>query len=446
MKPLSFRALSFGIVSLLGVFASRSLPACSVPVFRYALERWPADPYELLVFHKGPLSSADRAEVERLDRARDDPRVAANLLVHKIDVAGELDGQAAAIWKAEKAERLPWVVLLYPRRLGPFGNFGPGAAPRVTSGPLTREFCRGIVDSPLRQKIADGLIAGQSAVWVFVESGDAEKDQEALKTLEVELKKMEKELQLPEILDSDLELVGLEKEDREAMKVGFSVLRLSRKDPAESVLLSMLLGSEEDLIPAEGEPPEPMTFPVFGRGRALYAVVGKGIQARVIYSACSFLVGPCSCQVKEQNPGVDLLMAVNWDELVTSSRGFDEPLPDLTGFESFITEIEPAATASEDAKEAAVEAGADDPGGDGPPAAPETVPAAPAEPPAEDVGEAIAMLVGDEYAADEGDDPASELLGDARTDYFLISSLAAIALGIAAMALVAVLLLRTKRA
>ena len=30
--------------------------ACSVPVFRYALERWQADPYEVFVFHRGPLT------------------------------------------------------------------------------------------------------------------------------------------------------------------------------------------------------------------------------------------------------------------------------------------------------------------------------------------------------------------------------------------------------
>ena len=29
--------------------------ACQVPVFRYALERWQPDPYELVIVHKGSL-------------------------------------------------------------------------------------------------------------------------------------------------------------------------------------------------------------------------------------------------------------------------------------------------------------------------------------------------------------------------------------------------------
>ena len=42
--------------------------ACNVPVFRYALERWKPDAYEVHVFHKGPLSERDRAAVRLLER------------------------------------------------------------------------------------------------------------------------------------------------------------------------------------------------------------------------------------------------------------------------------------------------------------------------------------------------------------------------------------------
>ncbi|HET6883551.1 MAG TPA: hypothetical protein VFI31_25590 [Pirellulales bacterium] len=37
--------------------------------------------------------------------------------------------------------------------------------------------------------------------------------------------------------------------------------------------------------------------------------------AEAVLAECSgFLCGACSCQVKEINPGFDLLLAVNWDE------------------------------------------------------------------------------------------------------------------------------------
>ena len=71
----------------------------------------------------------------------------------------------------------------------------------------------------------------------------------------------------------------------------------------------MLLASEEDL---RGFQNEPMAFPIFGQGRVLYALVGKGIKVETVDRAAQFLIGSCSCQVKEQNPGVDLVMATDW--------------------------------------------------------------------------------------------------------------------------------------
>jgi len=49
----------------------------------------------------------------------------------------------------------------------------------------------------------------------------------------------------------------------------------------------------------------------------------------VLAEVCSFLVGPCSCQVKQMNPGVDLLMPVDWDGLITGMIGMEEIVPQL---------------------------------------------------------------------------------------------------------------------
>jgi hypothetical protein len=56
-----------------------------------------------------------------------------------------------------------------------------------------------------------------------------------------------------------------------------------------------------------------MAFAVFGRGRALFPLIGAGITAENIRDEhARFLIGPCTCKVKEQNPGVDLLFAADW--------------------------------------------------------------------------------------------------------------------------------------
>jgi hypothetical protein len=94
------------------------------------------------------------------------------------------------------------------------------------------------------------------------------------------------------------------------LKLAFSLLRVSRSDPAERWLVRMLLASEPDLATTKG----PLVFPVFGRGRALYALAGDGITDANLTKAADFLTAACSCKVKAANPGTDLLIAADWPD------------------------------------------------------------------------------------------------------------------------------------
>ena len=97
--------------------------------------------------------------------------------------------------------------------------------------------------------------------------------------------------------------------------------------PQEAAFASMLLGSEPDLRDFD----EPIAIPIYGRGRTFFALVGKGINEEMIHENCQFLCGACSCQVKQENPGVDMLMAVDWAGQVVGSAMPDLVLPELTG-------------------------------------------------------------------------------------------------------------------
>ena len=77
----------------------------------------------------------------------------------------------------------------------------------------------------------------------------------------------------------------------------------------------MLVRCEPDLADRS----DPIVFPVFGRGRALLPLIGAGITEKNIQDAAAFLVGPCSCQVKELNPGFDLLLSADWDSLLSTN-------------------------------------------------------------------------------------------------------------------------------
>jgi len=89
-------------------------PACNVPVCRYALERWEADPYEVVVFHREAFTLQQQALVERLAKAgRDD---LANLSVSNINVSIEIPQQLRELWTAQANPTLPWMVVKYPRK------------------------------------------------------------------------------------------------------------------------------------------------------------------------------------------------------------------------------------------------------------------------------------------------------------------------------------------
>jgi hypothetical protein len=190
----------------------------------------------------------------------------------------------------------------------------------LLSGPLNEETLRVVFDSPARQEIVRRLGEGESAVWVLLECGDKPKDDAAMKILESRLEYLAGVLELPKLDEQDIRN-GLVSLPNDGLKLAFSTLRIRRDDPAERAFVPMLLATEPDLK----ELKDPMVFPVFGQARVLYALIGKGIRHETIDRAASFLIGSCSCQVKEQNPGADLLITADWKKLLRDqSIGFQD--------------------------------------------------------------------------------------------------------------------------
>ena len=315
--------------------------ACDTPVFRYALERWPPDTYRVVVFHDKPLSATQQPAVDYLQRASAEGGGSANMTVRLVDLSDKVDPSTQALWRAQGSAKLPHVVVVYP-----LGTASGAAAWRGSLSTFTAE---AIVDSPARRRIADRILADHSGVWVLVESGDKAKDEAAADLLAEQLSKMPKALELPARF-VELQTATDNQEAGDVPAIKFSLMRLSRSDPAEAVLLAALLGSEPDLNGRYAS--QPIAFPVFGRGRALYALVGKGINERNVLEACAHLVGMCSCEVKDQNPGTDLLMATDWD---AEMAGRPTAVIELPAVIAPIEPIEPTAEADPGAPEPARE-------------------------------------------------------------------------------------------
>lgn len=293
--------------------------ACQVPVFRYALERWPADPYRLLIVadpasELSPDQQAAVAAAASLDHA--------NLLVRRV-LPDEVE------WPADlEPGALPQLALQYPAAML--------RDEVIWSAPLNRNQLERLLDSPARRALATRALAGDTAVWVLLESGDAATDRRTFDELRRHLDTAESELVLPEgVIGKGHELPEGGDPENELqseipLQLKFSTLRIGADDPVESALRAMLLRSEPGLDkPGRG----PLVFAMFGQGRTLPALFGADVSEESVVFGCNYLCGACSCQVKRENPGFDLLLNCDWHAALAGigSAIPEKILPPLSG-------------------------------------------------------------------------------------------------------------------
>ena len=304
---LKFAGLS--VFAVLVMLPIQQVSACDVPVFRYALERWPAGIYKIVLFHEHPLNEEKASIVSWLKRSSYENNPFANFVVNTVDMSTEMDDSMRALWKSADSHKTPLLVVRQPDK----GIYRRS----VWSGQLSQDAAQKVADSPARQEIANRIMGGDAAVWVLVESGNQTRDEAAARFISEQLSKAKKEITFA---PKFRELADLE--DLEA-DINFSLVRVSRNDPAEEIFVNMLMYCEPGLFEYQSDP---MAFPMFGRGRALYALAGAGITRKNIYLACQTVIGPCSCTVKDLNPGVDMLMIANWKAGIGKSW-IDEDIP-----------------------------------------------------------------------------------------------------------------------
>ncbi|MDX9979403.1 MAG: hypothetical protein RBU25_05055 [Lentisphaeria bacterium] len=227
--------LPFFLVLLSGWLAS----ACSVPVFRYALEFWDTDTYLLEVRLPAPVPAEFRQALAAFAAERP-----SNVAVREIKGAGEGAGMSL--------------------------RFPPGGVvrPPILELPATAAGLALVLDSPARAALVEKLLAGDTAVFLLLESGDADSDRAARERLDRILRDLEKTLELPPQPEEEAAAVDEPRGGGPELAIRFSVVPVRRDDPREQVLVRSVLATESDLHVLSG----PMFVPVVGRGRARYAV------------------------------------------------------------------------------------------------------------------------------------------------------------------------------
>ena len=320
-------------VAIFSSFASIAA-CCSIPVFRYALEHWIPEPFIVHIISSSPLDDSQKALLKELEELGKK----ANIRLRVSDGQHAKSDESKSITQLVSNHDSAWLAVETTKKVD-------GLTQVIWDAPFTKETVNQLLISPVRKRICEGLVDKDSVSWVFLESGDPTVDDPKFSRLESELIRLEKVIKLPEIDAADLKDLSKSPEE---LKIKFTAHRLSRNDSSEAAFVSMLLATESDLR-EEFDKGSPMAFPVFGRGRVLYALLGDGIAASTIEEASRFLAGACQCTVKADNPGVDMLVSFDWDEHVQITEPKKEEDVPLTGLGSFANRLKAVASQASDA-------------------------------------------------------------------------------------------------
>ncbi len=225
--------------------------ACTTRVSEWVLLNALPNQYTLICFHNGKLTD----EMKNKNIEISEQINSANILFRTV---------------ARSDVKAPYYGLYYEDRL--FSKYDTPSA------------IRNLTTSPLREMVAAELMAGKLCVMVYLKTDNKELDDRGL----VSLKKA---------LDSS------------PFGSIISIVELSRNSREEAHFVSLLLNVEDDIKNIQ----KPMLYGVFGRFKALEPLVGNGITEENIGFMIDYLTAECSCLIKDDLPGTDILYTSRWE-------------------------------------------------------------------------------------------------------------------------------------
>jgi hypothetical protein len=166
-----------------------------------------------------------------------------------------------------------------------------------------------------------------------LKTSDKEQNQKVMDTLESGLKASKEKLKLPQaVYDQDENT--LSGTTANLWRISFKVMSISREDEDEIPFISMMLKSQPELMKYLNEP---VAFVMYGRSRTLKGIPASKLTKEKIIETNRFLLDSCQCQVKEQNPGTDMLIKADWtdfDKEMAEMKRKEIPLRGITDYVS----------------------------------------------------------------------------------------------------------------
>ncbi|MAV34482.1 MAG: hypothetical protein CMJ59_03405 [Planctomycetaceae bacterium] len=309
--------------------------ACDTPVYRYAMYRWNPAPYEVYYFHDQPVTDDDRALHALIEQVSEKRDAAANLSLIPVDLARDPDLKTVPpdirkLWKSIDPKALPSYLVWAPPSRDRRQDHGA-----IISGALDSATLQALIHSPARDQVARQLETGKAGVLLLLGGKDDAETARARQVAEQLVDGLSSgKLSLLSSPPADPAEEG--KPGPTPPQVGLQVI--DRQDVSEQWLIKTLFAVEDGLQEID----KPMIFPIFGRGRVLPPYIGAGITQELLVECLEFIAGPCSCTVKEQNRGMDLLLAYNWDaaaDKLAEQFGAEEGNESVIGAEDFFPEL-----------------------------------------------------------------------------------------------------------
>ncbi len=305
--------------------------ACSTPVYAYAMNNWAPTPFGIFYFYRDKQADEDKKVNLKLVELDAERPASTNMIFQAVDVAKkeELDRvseMVIKVWRSHDDGKTPIHLVLAPW----------GA--ELFAGRLDPATLEAMINSPARTRVAELLGEGNAAVLLLLAAPDTKANKKAEEVIgQVTAKAAaggiygladQDAAAALAFLPGDSSKKGPDDEPdpaeaRPTLKL--ATLTIKRDNPAEKWFVRLLTLIESDL---HEYAKEPMVFTVFGRGRALEPYLGKGITPENLVDCMSFLGGACSCMVKDQNPGADILMQCDWDAVAEAMPMNEDPADD----------------------------------------------------------------------------------------------------------------------
>jgi hypothetical protein len=286
------------------VFSVSLVSACTIPVFRFALERWESDRFLVIVYHDGRLTAEQNSAIEELSQRSSLAGGPLNIAVIRYDLTSPSPPKGLDVQPPSADGPLPWVEVRSRLDRTRSALRWQGSLADAIDQP-------GVFDSPARSEIVRRILTGHSSVWLLI--APEEQSRQLSEQLQVTLDEVTHDLALPQG-------IGLPDSELYAsipLEIRYSVLPISHTDPKEQQFLKWLAA-----FTSGWRTDTAYVIPVFGRCRALDVIPYGEADVPLIEEVANFLCGACSCRVKQANPGFDLLASVNWDQ-----RLFGEAIP-----------------------------------------------------------------------------------------------------------------------